>query len=111
MGSELAPGDTAPDDGSNCAPPTELDAAQLKSPVELESFVSTTVQVVDCPVAEWQFEVSFRLSVLTPLPEELQAARTPMIIIARRVVYMRRIAPPFPIFPDTKHESSTEVSI
>jgi hypothetical protein len=52
IGSELAPGDNVPDNGSNATPPAELVAVQLKSPVELESFVSVTVQVDGCPVAD-----------------------------------------------------------
>ena len=76
--------------------------------MELESFVSTTVQVVGCPVAAWQFEVYFRLSTLAPPPERLQADRVPMIIVARRIIYMRRMVVPFPIFPGTKHERYTK---
>ena len=52
MSPELDPGDTDPDDGLNWAPSGELDAVQLKSPVELDSLLSVTVQVVFCPVAD-----------------------------------------------------------
>jgi hypothetical protein len=96
IGSELAPGDNVPDDGSNATPPAELVAAQLKSPVELESFVSVTVQVDGCPVADWQFEVDFTFNTFAPiLPGRLHDDRRPMTIIARQAIdicFMRVIS-------------------
>ena len=101
IGSELAPGDNVPEDGSNATPPAELVAVQLKSPVELESLVRVTVQVDGCPVADWQFEVYFTFNTFAPLlPGRLHDDRMAMMIIARQargICFMRVL---FPFFLD-----------
>src|SRR6185437_1997037 len=48
-----APGASAPEAGANVAPASSLDAFQLNVPVEEESLLRCTVQVV-ADVADWQ---------------------------------------------------------